>query len=313
MPTSTCLITGANGFVGRALCAYLQNQGFTVRGSIREQPTHPPVGISLYPTGGIDANTDWTEALQGVHTIVHLAGTVHRPDIQDPAVYQRSIVDATINLTKQAAAASVKRLVYVSSAHVYGVEASRDLISEQHPCHPLTPYAKAKWQAEQWLQQDTKQTTLEIVIVRPPLVYGPGVGGNFAQLIKLVKLLPILPLGCATQPRSLVGLNNLVAFLHVCMVHPQAANTTFNLSDDNDLSTRTLCEKLAKMKHKKRIFLPIPAALMHAGLKLCGKGSVYYKLFESMRLDVQLAKNKLNWQPPYSVDEQIKISVEVKK
>lgn len=303
---TTCLITGANGFIGRALCSYLLNQGFNVRASVRESFAHLPAGMPIYPVGNVDGNTDWTEALKQVAVVVHLAGTVHRPDIQDPAVYQRTIVDASINLAKQAIAAGVRRLIYMSSAGVYGVETSNTLITENHVCHPLTPYAQAKWQAEQALLLLAKEEALEVVIVRPPLVYGPGAPGNFAQLFKLVKFLPFLPLGCATKPRSLIGLNNLVAFLHHCVMHPQAANTTFNITDDDDISTRGLCEKLAKLMHKKRIFLSIPSAFMHYGLKICGQESLYYKLFGSLRLDVQLAKDKLDWKAKWCVDEQIK-------
>jgi len=300
MPIS--FITGINGFIGHALSSYLQKQGISVHGSVRKQATISP---SIYVTGDIDGNTDWTIPLHQVDNIVHLAGTVHRPDVQDPAVYQRAIVDATINLTQQAAKVGVKRLVYVSSAHVYGVETNSELITENHPCHPRTVYAKAKWQAEQWLQQFMSKTSLEIVIVRLPLVYGSGVRGNFAQLIKLVKTFPCLPFGCATQLRSLIGLENVVAFLYHCMVHPRAINTIFNISDDCDLSTRQLCEKIAKLLHKKRVLLSVPPILMQKVLWLCNKESLYYKLFGSVRLDISLAKKQLAWHSPMSVDAQL--------
>lgn len=307
---NTYLITGANGFVGSALISYLQGRGLnSLRAAVRDSAISPrlslPTSLEIVTTGDIDAHTDWTKALHTVDSIVHLAGTVHRPDIKDPAVYQRSIVDATKRLTEQAITAKVRRLVYVSSAHVYGVEASDDRITEDRPCHPTTPYAKAKWQAEQWLQELMGRESLEISIVRPPLVYGPGVGGNFAQLMKLVKKLPILPFGCATQLRSLVGLNNLVAFLHTCMGHPRAANAVFNISDDADVSTRDLCVKLALAMHHKRLLLPIPAALMDFGLTLCGQHSLYNKLFGSVRLDISRAKNELGWKPLCTLDEQL--------
>jgi nucleoside-diphosphate-sugar epimerase len=301
----TCFITGANGFIGRALSHYLQQNGFTVRGSVRRQFATAPTQIEIYPTGDIDGNTNWLKPLQQADTVIHLAGTVHRPDIQDSVVYQRSIVDATAALAKQAAAAQVKRFIYISSVHVYGVTASDELISEQHACQPITAYAQAKWQAEKLLQPYREQNEMEVVIVRLPLVYGSGVGGNFAQLIKLVKMLPCLPLGCAKQPRSLIGLDNLMHFLQHTIMHPHSANTTFNISDAQDISTRALCEILAKCLHKKRIFLPIPRFLMQQGLKWLGKEAMYDKLFASMRLDVQRAKKQLGWQPPFSVEEQI--------
>lgn len=299
----TCLITGADGFVGRALCQHLLAQNYTVHGTVREKTAKSSQQYHLYATGNIDSNTRWDDALNQVDTIVHLAGTVHRPDITDATIYQRSIVEGTQSLTEQAITAGVKRLVYVSSAHVYGVTHTDIPITETHPCHPQTPYAQAKWQAEQLLQTYMQKTALEIVIVRPPLIYGPGVRGNFAQLIKLVKRLPCLPLGCATQPRSLAGLDNLTAFLYLCMMHKKAANTVFNISDNEDISTRALCEKIATLLHKKRVFLPIPKAMMKLCLMACGQVAMYDKLFAAMQLDIRLAQERLNWKPEFGVAE----------
>lgn len=304
----TCLITGATGFIGRALCQHLLNHNYSVHGTARTPScifSREKEKFHWHITGDIDGHTKWHNALHQVDVIVHLAGTVHRPDIKDMRVYQRSIVEATHGLIEQAISAGVKRLVYVSSSHVYGVSASVAPISEAHLCHPKTPYAQAKWQAEQLLQEQMEKTALEIVIVRPPLVYGPGVRGNFAQLLKLIQRLPCLPFGCATQLRSWVGLNNLVAFLQRCMEHPQAANAVFNITDDHDISTRMLCEKLTELMHKKRVFLPVPRPLMQIGLKWCGQTAMYDKLFAAMQLDMGLAKNKLGWRSPFSVDKEL--------
>ena len=305
----TCLITGANGFVGQALCHYLWTKGLHISATTRQAWLDAPTYLTVYQTGDIDGLTDWSLLHQKtdapIDAIIHLASTVHQPKIEDPNVYQRSIVDATDRLAQQAIAAKVKKFIYVSSQKVYGLNASDKPIHEEQVCAPDTPYGIAKLAAERGLQKRMETRDMDIVIVRPPLIYGKNVRGNFQQLIQLVNQHRYLPLGCATKPRSFVGIHNFCSFLYTCLQHPKSHNQIFNISDDEDLSTRQLCEKLAIQSHQNPIFLPIPTRLMKLALTLCGKQSLYPKLFESVCLDIQRAKQLLEWRPVKNVDEEL--------
>lgn len=300
------LVTGANGFVGRALCSHLVGKGYTVRGTVRDKTLYTLDNVELFSTGNLSSQTDWSEALQGVDCVFHLAGTVHQPHVTDAAVYQSTIYDATKKLAQQALDAHVKRFVYVSTSHVYGVEASDQVIKENHKRAPLTAYGQAKSKAEEELQ---KFQNLPYVIVRPPLVYGPGVRGNFLQLVKLVKRFSFLPLKGAQKTRSFVGLRNLVSFLEVCAQDERAVHQVFNISDGNDLSTYELCKKIANGLHKDTYFVNVPSVFFRFAFTLVAKHSFYTKLFESVNLDLSNAKNLLSWTPPFTVEEEIKAAL----
>ncbi len=298
------LVTGANGFIAKALCKLLCERGVNVRGTVRDQSRPLLSGVERYITGNISGETDWGNALADVDVVFHLASTVHRPDIQDCSIYQVAIPEATIKLARQAAERGVKQFIYLSTSKVYGVESSADLIQEAHEQRPNAPYGVAKLAAEQALQQLAEKSNLEIVIVRPPLVYGPGVRSNFTLLMQLVQKLPVLPFGCANNKRSYVGVDNLINFLLHCSEHPRAVNQIFNISDDNDLCTKELCQLIAHIFDRKSFLLPIPEKFMYAVLKTIGKKSFYNKLFESVRLDITQAKNRLNWAPLLTVEQQ---------
>lgn len=299
------LITGANGFIGQHLCEYLSNQGIKVRGTVRDINSVKNNKIELHATADINGDTNWTSLLEGVDIVYHLAGTVHRPSITDPQVYRESIELATEKLAKQAEQAGVKRFIYFSSLHVYGIDADHNIITESTPKNPRTPYGRAKLAAENKLQDIASLKNMDVIIIRPPLVYGRGVKGNFSQLIRLVRHLPILPFGCAKQKRSFIGVDNLINFAHICSYHSNAINKIFNISDDNDLNTKELSIKLAKLLNVNQLMLPIPRNIMKLALKLLGKQELYNKLFESVRLDISSAKNMLNWTPRFTVDEQL--------
>jgi UDP-N-acetyl-alpha-D-quinovosamine dehydrogenase len=304
--TTIKLVTGANGFVAKALCKSLLAQGRAVRGTVRDDARLLVDGVERYITGSINNDTDWRNALVDVDVIFHLASTVHRPDIQDSSVYQTSIPEATLALARQAALCGVKRFIFISTVSVYGVESYSGLISEYDELNPKTPYAASKLEAERALQQLAEHSNLEIVIIRPPLIYGSeaNLRSNFTQLIRLVKRLPLLPFGCANNKRSFIGIDNFIAFLALCASHPQAVNQVFNISDDQDLSTKELCQMIAHLLQRKNMLLPLPLELMRVGLKFIGKEAIYNKLFESVRLDVFQAKTTLNWEPPFTVEQQ---------
>lgn len=301
----SALITGVNGFIGQHLSQYLLSKGIKIKGSYRTANYETDDAVSQYFTGDINEHTSWKGLLDNTDVVYHLAGTVHRPDITDPYIYQASIEAATAKLAFEASQAGVKKFIYFSSLHVYGVDVDHEIITESTSKAPTTPYGRAKLAAETQLQSLAEKTNMQVIIIRPPLVYGKGVKGNFAQLIKLVKLMPILPFGCATHKRSFIGIDNLVNFAYLCSQHPKAANQIFNISDDNDLNTQELCQKLAALCKKKQILLPIPRRLMRLFLKLARKEELYNKLFESVRLDINKAKTLLDWKAAYTVNEQL--------
>ena len=248
------LITGANGFVGQPLCAELLRRGQAVRAAVRAANV-PVENVEVAAVGSIDGTTDWTDALRGVNVVVHLAARVHvmRDDAADPlAEFRKVNVYGTANLAQQAARAGVKRLVYVSSVKVNGEGTlspslpprklspqgggERNIFTEDDMAAPQDPYAVSKWEAEQTLHRIAQESGLEVVILRPPLVFGPGVKGNFAQMLKvLAKGIP-LPLASVSNLRSLVYLGNFVDALVTCATQPAAAGQTYLVSDGEDVS-----------------------------------------------------------------------------
>ena len=296
------LVTGANGFMGQALCQHLRKKGIQVRGSVRTLE-YFKAGEDISVVGHLSAQTDWTQALAGVNTIYHLAGTVHQPEITDSTIYRETIADASLHLAQQAYAAGVQRLVYVSSAHVYSN--SQLPMTEESVKNPLTVYGKAKLAAEEALMQFAQQSNWDIVIVRPPLVYGNGVKANFKNLVNLIKKSMVLPLGCASAKRSFVGIHNLQSFLHLCGTDAKARNQIFNITDDEDVSVAELCQIIKEIVKKKSYLLAVPNAWMKMVLKIVGKTDVYEKLFEASQLDINHAKKTLNWKPILTVRDEL--------
>jgi len=301
----SCLITGINGYIGKNLSAYLMTHGYSIRGSLRRADIIMSSEISVYQTGDIDGATNWAAPLQDVEIVFHLASIVHRSDIQDFQTYHQTIVEATVALAKQAILANVKKFIYISSMSVYPAVLGGDLIVESKAENPATPYGIAKLTAERELQKLMNQSSMEIVIVRPPLVYGKGAPGNMAQLIKLIRKFPLVPLGAAVEKRSFVGIENLVDFLRICAENPHAANKIFNVSDDDDIAIHSLCRLLARFMGKKGFIFYVPKLIMKLGLILVGKKDIYDKLFEPARLDISQAKKCLNWVPKYTLESQL--------
>jgi len=302
----TVLVTGASGFVGRRLCARLVQEGrFHIRGSSR-RPYSPPAGVEPAITGEIGPDTNWAAALTGVSVIVHLAARVHvtRDTSADPLdEFRRINVVGTEQLVRQAVAAGVRRVLYVSSVKVNG---ESGMYSELDPPHPEGPYAISKYEAEQILHTIAGEAGIEIVIVRSPLVYGPGVRANFEALLRMVRSGVPLPVGAVRNRRSLIGLDNLVDFIVTCMIHPAAAGKTFLVSDDEDLSTAELIRRIARAYDRSARLLPVPEFLLYAAATLIGKRSAAQKIFGSLCVDISKAKHVLGWLPPCSVDEELR-------
>lgn len=311
---TTFLVTGASGFVGQALCNDLLRRGYAVRGAVRCQTTSLPPMVPATLAGEIGAYTDWSAALVGVETVIHLAARVHvmHESATDPLAEFRCVNTAgTEHLARCAAASGVKRMVYVSSIKVNGEQTSDgQKFSEADTPAPLDPYGVSKWEAEQALYRVSRETGLEVVVVRPPLVYGPGVKGNFAQMLNVVARGIPLPFASLQNQRSLIYLGNLVDALITCATHPSAAGQTYLVSDGEDVSTLDLLRQLAVAMGAPSRLLPCPGLLLRLAGKLAGKSQLVERLLGSLQVDSDKIRRDLNWVPPYSLQQGLQATAE---
>jgi nucleoside-diphosphate-sugar epimerase len=305
--TGLTLITGATGFVGSGVVARLAAHGVETLACVRGAMASMPEGVRVVPLGELNANTDWRQVLAGVKNVVHLAARVHvmRETEADPLTAFRTVnVDGTLNLARQADAAGVKRFVFISSVKVNGEYTQlKQAFTEADLANPQDAYGHSKHEAEQGLRRLSADTGMEVVIIRPPLVYGLGVKANFAALMRAVQRGWPLPLGAVHNQRSLVALDNLVDFIITCITHPQAANQTFLVSDGQDLSTTELVRGMAHAAGVPARLLPVPVWALQAGASLLGKGDAVQRLCGNLQVDISKARSLLGWVPPISVEE----------
>jgi nucleoside-diphosphate-sugar epimerase len=304
--TGIIAVTGANGFVGRALCTEAVKRGMAVRG-ITRTPCSLPDGVENVVVGEVDRDTQWDRALAGCEVVIHLAARVHimRDRSKDPlAEFRRINTEGTIRLAQCAISAGVRRLVNVSSIGVNGPSTEGELeFAEQDFPDPHNPYSLSKWEAEQALRVIQSESSLEVVTVRPPLIYGPCVGGNFLRLLGAVKRGIPLPLGLTRNFRDLLFVGNLADFLLICAVHPIAKNNTYLVSDGTPVSTHTLLRGLARaLGVPSRLFSVPPFLLQWAG-NITGHTAEFQRLLSSLRVDSSKVRAELDWSPPYTLRE----------
>ena len=310
------LVTGATGFVGRALVLRLlaEDESRRVAVAVRRGGQQLPERVLPRVTGDLEPSTDWSVALGGVSAVVHCAARVHvmSDTAADPlAKFRRVNVQGTLNLARQAAAVGARRFVFVSSIKVNGeaTQLGRPFTADDAPA-PLDAYGVSKMEAEQGLRELSAQTGMEVVIIRPPLVYGSDVKANFAAMMRWLRSGIPLPLGSIHNQRSLVALDNLVDLIVTCLSHPAAANQTFLVSDGEDVSTTELLQRMGQAMNRQARLIPVPAGMLTQAAALMGKRDVAQRLCCSLQLDIEKTRQHLNWNPPLTLDQGLKKAAE---
>lgn len=302
------LVTGSNGFIGKNLVSQLKNnKDISLTLSSRVSSRFSEGNINQFILTSIDSSTDWKEILEDIDIVIHLAGIAHnnysnfKSGVQDE--YRKINVEATLNLANQAIRANVKRFIYLSSIKVNGEATvkNRPFTAEDVP-NPQDLYAKLKLEAEISLKKITTNSKTELVIIRPVLVYGPGVKGNLLSLIKWIKFGIPLPLRSIENKRSFVSIRNLVDFINICLEHPYAANQVFLVSDNSSISTSGLIRKLAIFLKKRLILIPFPQKILKFILIILGKKEMAHKLLGSLEVNIQKNQDLLGWKPIQTVD-----------
>lgn len=304
MALSAVMLTGGSGLVGGALLQRLSGLDITAVGR-----TRPDNAGGRFFNTDISSNSDYSAALAGIEIVIHSAARVHMMDehATDPlAAFREVNTFGTLNLARQAAASGVKRFIFISSIKVNGeATAEGEAFRFDDTAKPEDAYGISKAEAETGLKQIAAQTGMEVVIIRPPLVYGPGVKANFAAMLKLARKNLPLPLGAIHNKRSLVALDNLVDLIVTCIDHPKAANQTFLVSDDQDVSTTELLQMMTHAAGKKPRLLPVPVSWLKLAAKLTGKQAVIDRLCGNLQVDISHTKDTLGWAPPVPVEEGI--------
>jgi nucleoside-diphosphate-sugar epimerase len=298
------LVTGATGFVGSILCERLAGAGHVVRAALRSDRTVPDYIAQRVVTGDIAADADLTAALEGVTAVVHAAARTHvlRDSPDNAALYTHTNTRGTQRLAQAAAQAGVRRFVFVSSIKVNGEESGRAYTADDQPC-PRDAYGTSKWLAEKALQEVAARTGLEAVIVRPPLVYGPGVRANFLRLMRWVDAGRPLPLGSIRNRRSLVSVWNLCDLLQLSLTHPAAPGRVWMVSDGEDLSTVELIRRIGTAMRRRVRLIPMPLGALRAAAVLMGRMGEIERLCGSLCVDIAATRRELGWAPPLPMSQ----------
>jgi nucleoside-diphosphate-sugar epimerase len=308
------LLTGATGFVGTAVMARFTGEDCHLRAALTEERNtrNWPAAVERVNVGPLSECSDFSKALAGIDVVMHLAARVHvMNDTATDALaeFRRVNVAATANLARQAAGAGVQRLVFVSSIKVLGEETAAPYTDGSVP-HPREPYAVSKWEAEQELRRIEAETGLEVVVVRPPLVYGPGVKANFLSMMKLVARGYPLPLASVRNRRSLIHVGNLADALTLCARHPDAAGKTYLVSDGDDVSTPELLRRTARALGVPARLFPFPVVLLRLAAALTGNTAAVARLTGSLAVDSAGIRSDLAWRPPVTMEEGLRLTAD---
>ena len=305
---SLVVVTGANGFVGGAVVARLACEpDFRVRIAVRREPGPLPDGVDVSLVGDLGPDTDYGPALTDADAVVHCAARVHvmRETSTDPLREYRSVnVDGTANLARQAAGAGVRRFIFLSTVKVNGesTQPGRPFEADDPP-EPSDPYGQSKLEAEEELAKVSRDTGLDVVVIRPVLIYGPGVKANLRAMMEWLRRGVPLPLGAIKNRRSLLALDNLTDLIVTCLRHPDASGEVFLASDGEDLSTSALLRRTASAMGLNARLVPVPQRLLELGARLVGKAGVARRLCDSLQVDIGKTRGLLDWTPPVCVDD----------
>lgn len=311
MPGHCVLVTGAAGFIGQAVCADLPSRGYQVVGALRQPSGIGAVADLQYEIlGDMHEGTDWSCAVAGKDSVIHLAARVHlmSDSSQNPlAEYRRFNVAMTVNLARQAAAAGVRRFIFISSVKVNGENTpfGQPYTADDTP-QPIDPYGVSKLEAEKMLQQLALETGMEVVIIRPVLVYGPGVKANFLHMMRWLQKGVPLPLKALGNQRSLVAIDNLVDLIATCLHHPLAANQTFLVSDGEDLTVSALLERTSLAIGRRANLISMPMFFLRLAGRLFGMEAIIQRLCDPLQVDISKTQRLLGWSPPVPVDVALK-------
>ena len=300
------LVTGANGYIGRALCAELEGRGFVVRRAVRRASRDN----DAVEVGDVGPATDWRGALGGIDTVVHLVAHVHRRGRAAPHAHFSVNAEGTRRLAECAADAGVRRVVFVSTVAVHTESSSAAPLTERSPLLGRSAYALSKRAAEEALRRASAEGGFDVVVVRPPMVYGPGAPGNFERLCRAVRTGLPLPLGAIHNARSLIYVHNLTDFLCAAAARDAAANETFLVSDGEDVSTTDLVRAIrsAGKGRWRAPLLPVPVSLLERAGSLAGRAEEVRKLTGTLRIDCSHARARLGWSPPFQMMDALAVS-----
>jgi nucleoside-diphosphate-sugar epimerase len=293
------LVTGANGFVGTALCLALTGRNIPLRRALRRAGSAHAGGEDVV-VGDLGPGTDWSAALDGVDAVVHLAARAHvmRDAAADPlALYRHINVAGTARLARAAVEAGVRRLVFLSSIKVNGEQTADKPYTESDSPRPQDEYGRSKWEAEQALHANAAGSALQTVVLRPPLLYGPGVKGNFLNLMRAIDRGMPLPLGSIRNRRSLLYVSNLADAIILCLEHPAAAGNTYVVADDDGVSTPDLIRAIAAALGRPARLIPFPPSLLELAGAMTGKANAAARLLGSLQVDSNRIRRELGWQP----------------
>ncbi len=298
-------MTGVTGFAGQSVAEYFLQHGYQVVSAGRRPPVDENIEFRLVPSQ--NGQTNWQDALDGVEVVVHLAGRAHQmhESEADKSLYFEINCEGTINLAERAARAGVKKFVFISSIKAMLSDANEDPLNEEFECRPVEPYGMSKLQAEIELKRVAQNTGMKVVILRPPLIYGPGVKGNLASLILLLRRFPILPLGGLTNRRSLLGVRNLASAIEAVIVSEAADGKTFLVSDGEEISTSELVRRLAVVYNPSFINFALPAWLWEIAGRLPILAPKVARLTGSLPVDASLLTRETGWKAPFSMAEQL--------